>query len=355
MDHGDPGGDRDGAERGGSQVPSATNRGRTRRGPQRRPVVRIALMGLMTISLVASAGCSRGATSSTDTRAPAATDTVDDQDEASPTTASHPTETTGATVPTTGETTTTSVPTDDDGATADRAGPQSGHEPTTTTSAPPRSRGRIVVIDPGHNGNNWRHTAEINRLVDAGGFQKACNTTGTAGGGLTEAEFNLAVAEHLRASLSARGMTVIMTREDNQGWGPCIDERGLTAARAGADLLVSIHADGSAANDRGFHVISPSSVRGHTEATTVPSAVAATAVRDALVRAGFQPSTYIGRQGLIQRGDLGTLNRAGVPAIMLEAGNMKNPSDLALFTSDDGRRRLATAIADGVEHFLAGL
>ena len=38
--------------------------------------------------------------------------------------------------------------------------------------------GMTVVLDPGHNRDNGQYPAEINRQVDAGGFPKACNTTG---------------------------------------------------------------------------------------------------------------------------------------------------------------------------------
>lgn len=229
---------------------------------------------------------------------------------------------------------------------------------TTSTTMPaasaPRAGGQaVVVIDPGHNGNNWRHTAEINRQVDAGGFKKACNTTGTSGGDLTEAAFTLAVARRLEALLAADGIKVILTRSDNDGWGPCVDERGQIAQRANADLMVSIHADGSGAQDRGFHVIHPSPIKGYTDTTAAQSERAATLVRDALIQAGLQPSTYVGTRGLIRRGDLGTLNRAGVPAIMIESGNMKNAADLALLSSEDGQQRLARGIAAGVTQYLA--
>lgn len=213
--------------------------------------------------------------------------------------------------------------------------------------------GATVVIDPGHNGNNWRHTREINRQVDAGGFMKACNTTGTAGDGLTEAAFNLALADTVRTLLVEQGVRVVMTRTDDDGWGPCIDERGLTARRENADLLLSIHADGSGPTDLGFHVISPTRVGDHTDVTVTASLRAAALVRDALVSAGFRTSTYIGRDGLIQRGDLGTLNRAGVPALMLEAGNMKNTSDLEMLASPGAQRRMADALTTAVLRFLA--
>jgi N-acetylmuramoyl-L-alanine amidase len=211
----------------------------------------------------------------------------------------------------------------------------------------------VIVIDPGHNGRNYAHTAEINRLVDAGGFRKACNTTGTAGGSYSEAEFAWQVALQLRAALTAAGASVVLTRPSNDGWGPCIDERGLVAARRHAALLLSIHADGSGVGHRGFHVIHPTAIAGYTDGIVGPSSVLATAVRDSLMAHGLTPSNYIGSRGLIARGDLGTLNRAGVPAVMVESGNMRDPSDLALLRSPDAQRRMVAAYVDAIARFLS--
>ena len=38
--------------------------------------------------------------------------------------------------------------------------------------------GKTIVIDPGHDGGNYAHPREINRLVDAGTLLKPCDTTG---------------------------------------------------------------------------------------------------------------------------------------------------------------------------------
>lgn len=210
----------------------------------------------------------------------------------------------------------------------------------------------VVVVDPGHNGANGRHSAEISRMVDAGGFRKACNTTGTAAPGLTEAEYNWLQSRQLRDALEATGARVVMTRDSNDGWGPCIDERGLTASRNGAAALVSIHADGAAASSSGFHVIHPSQRR-----VSAPvwqdSARLATSVRDALVDAGLEPADYVGRDGLVERDDLGTLNRAGVPAVMVEMGNMRNSSDLAQLADPARRQAIADAIARAVSTFVS--
>src|SRR4249919_3513795 len=62
--------------------------------------------------------------------------------------------------------------------------------------------GKTIVIDPGHQLGNSRHLAQINRPVNAGGFMKPCNTTGTAtNGGFPEATLNWDVAILLRARL----------------------------------------------------------------------------------------------------------------------------------------------------------
>src|SRR5712671_5683167 len=103
--------------------------------------------------------------------------------------------------------------------------------------------GRTVAIDPGHNGGNYQHAAEIGRLVDAGTLRKACDTTGTAtADGYTEAAYNLDVALRLRDVLAAAGANVVMSRTTNDGWGPCIDERAAIGNRAHADAAISIHA-----------------------------------------------------------------------------------------------------------------
>src|SRR6476469_3767678 len=81
--------------------------------------------------------------------------------------------------------------------------------------------GRVVVIDPGHNGANGAHPEIINQLVDAGfGETKPCNTTGTStNDGYTEASFNWKVANYLRPMLESQGITVVMTRDSNDGVG----------------------------------------------------------------------------------------------------------------------------------------
>lgn len=230
-------------------------------------------------------------------------------------------------------------PTPPDGEPAESARPSAEGRPL---------KGLTIVVDPGHNGANASHLARISRLVDAGGFRKPCNTTGTDNPYGTESAFNWELALLVRRDLQALGAHVVLTRQNDSGWGPCVDERGRVARSAHAAALVSLHADGAAPSGHGFHVIHPGPLPGYTVDTAGPSRRLAIAVRDALKTAGLTPSTYVGAAGLDERTDLGTLNWASVPAVLLEAGNMANPDDARLLASASGRERIAAAVAAGL-------
>ncbi len=210
--------------------------------------------------------------------------------------------------------------------------------------------GRTIVVDPGHNGANASHPAAINRLVPAGGFRKACDTTGTAtnDGRLSEAAFTLAVAKQLRARLQAAGARVVMTRTTNAGVGPCVNRRAAIGNLAHADVAISIHADGGPPGGRGFHVIAPAPITGRSTRIIRPSLRLARAVRAALRGAGLHTATYIAGDGLVQRTDLAGLNLSAVPKVFTELGNMRNAHDARQLESPAWRARVAAAIARAI-------
>ena len=221
--------------------------------------------------------------------------------------------------------------------------------------------GKVVVLDPGHNPTDHDHTAEINRLVDIGTERKACDTTGTATkAGYAEAAFTLDVVHRARALLTARGATVKLTHDTGDpAFGPCIDERARIGNEAGADAAISVHADGSAAGNRGFHVILPASVHhgiADTRAIVAPSRRLGTAVKRHFADAtGSAPANYLaGGTGLVTRSDLGGLNLTTVPKVFIECGNMRDPNDAAELTDPAWRQSAAEGIADGITAFLRG-
>ncbi|MDX2558601.1 N-acetylmuramoyl-L-alanine amidase [Streptomyces sp. TX20-6-3] len=242
-------------------------------------------------------------------------------------------------------------------ATPSPSGPSGTASPRATS---PSLAGRTVVLDPGHNPGNFRHSREINQKVSIGTNRKECDTTGTStNAGYTEASFTLDVTHRLRDLLTARGAEVVLTHDADRPWGPCIDERARIGNAARADAVVSVHADGSAVGNRGFHVILPAPVReGSADTTKIvgPSRELGERIADRFARAtGTSPSNYLGSgTGLDVRDDLGGLNLSTVPKVFVECGNMRDPKDAELLTSATWRQKAAQGIADGIATYLKG-
>ncbi|MER6249012.1 MULTISPECIES: N-acetylmuramoyl-L-alanine amidase [Streptomyces] len=221
-------------------------------------------------------------------------------------------------------------------------------------------KGKVVVIDPGHNLTNFRHTAEINRKVDIGTNRKECDTTGTStNSGYAEAKFTLDVAHRLRTLLEKQGATVKLTQDADRPYGPCVDERARIGNRAKADAVVSIHADGAGAGQRGYHVIMPGRVHkgiADTRRIVAPSATLGKRIAADFGRAtGTKPANYVGNgTGMVTRTDLGGLNLSTVPKVFIECGNMRDSKDAALLTSAAWRQKAAQGISEGIVSFLHG-
>ncbi|MGW6006655.1 N-acetylmuramoyl-L-alanine amidase [Oerskovia enterophila] len=216
--------------------------------------------------------------------------------------------------------------------------------------------GLTVALDPGHNGANAQHLGEVGAPVpDGRGGSKACNTVGTStDAGYPEHAFTWDVASRATTALEDLGARVVLTRSDDQGVGPCVDVRGRSAQDAGADVLVSVHANGSDDKAaRGFFVIVADPVPAVEIDEELRAENAASSERlatdmvGALASAGFPPSGSVAG-AISRRGDLGTLNFAERPAVLLELGEMRNPDEAALMSSEEGRQRYADAIAAGV-------
>lgn len=214
--------------------------------------------------------------------------------------------------------------------------------------------GKVIVVDPGHNGGNASHPAIINKKVNVINAMKPCNSTGTAtNDDYTEHAFTWDVANRLAKILRAKGAKVILTRKNDTGVGPCVDERAKIANRAHADASLAIHGDGAAASGHGFHIIEPAVIKGHNEKVVPRSRELGLDIRDAFHEGtGIPYSTYLGKKGLDVRSDLGGLNVATVPAVFIEAGNMRNAGDAAKMKSPAGRERMAQALAQGFVKFL---
>ncbi len=215
--------------------------------------------------------------------------------------------------------------------------------------------GEVVGIDPGHNGLNYSAPAVIDQPVFNGTGEEPCDTTGTeTASGYTEAQFNFNVATDLEADLQAEGATVVLTRPNNDGVGPCVTTRTAIINDAHADVAVDIHADGGPADGRGFAVLEPTA-DGPNNGVIASSAAFAATLRDEFAAGTPMPvSTYDGVDGLQPRNDLAGLNLTTVPKVLIECGNMQNATDAALLVTPTFQQAAAAAMARAITEFLTG-
>jgi N-acetylmuramoyl-L-alanine amidase len=219
----------------------------------------------------------------------------------------------------------------------------------TVSAAPANIAGMIVFLDPGHNGSN---DASISRQVPTGrGGTKDCQESGTStNDGYPEHTFTWDTTLRIRQELNALGVRTAMSRGDDTGLGPCVDERAAMANALRPNATVSIHGDGGPPTGRGFHVLYSSPPLNQVQAG--PSIQFAQVMRDQLQASGLVPSTYVGSGGLNPRSDIAGLNLAQFPSILIELGNMKNPADAGLITTPEGRQKYADAVVRGIAGFL---
>jgi N-acetylmuramoyl-L-alanine amidase len=223
---------------------------------------------------------------------------------------------------------------------------------TTGTSATPTAgttplAGRVVVLDPAHDrGDDVGHAADLARTVPGAAGPVPCGTPQAyAQDGYPESTVVWRVATSLRGRLQALGARVVLTRPSESGRGPCVDARARTARQAGADLLLSLHADGAAP---GFVVVAPGPVRGRPDAPVQRSAALSVAARDALLRVGVPVATPAGGDGLETRTGVALLELSTVPAVLVQTGDLADPTDAARLTSGAGQELVAAALAAAV-------
>lgn len=179
-------------------------------------------------------------------------------------------------------------------------------------------QGKLIVLDPGHGGN------------DPG-------TIGTTYG-LVEQELNLQTALYVRDYLVSRGARVEMTRTES-GQRPSLASRSQLAPSLGADAFVSIHYNSAlSASSNGTLVCfySESKDLGLARAMEAP----------------LKGGTGIRSNGLAF-GNFKVIRENSVPAVLLEMGFLSNASDEATISSAEYQKNAAKAIADGLQLYFS--
>jgi len=214
--------------------------------------------------------------------------------------------------------------------------------PESAGAAPPL---RTVAIDAGHGGS------------DPGNQNTALK--------LKEKTFTLDVAKRLGKLLSRQGFRVVMTRTRDRAVP--LEERTAIAAKARADLFVSIH----------FNSFKQSNVQGSETYLMTPRGQRSSpqAERDhRMVSTEFPSNRYdnwnlllgyhVHRQlvGTLKSTDRGlkhfrysVLRTARCPAVLVEAAFLSNPSEGRKVASAKYRQQIADAVASGIKAYAASL
>jgi len=182
---------------------------------------------------------------------------------------------------------------------------------------PPRHSGKMigrVVLDPGHGGKDPGTTSVL---------------------GHREKDLVLGVAKMVAAELAAMGVEVIMTRSDDRFIE--LEERPAVAARARADLFVSIHAD--AAENR--------SASGFTIYVDRSPSKGSMSAANAILRRMCDNCSPTPSRG-VKNASYRVLVYSHTPALLIELGYLSNRGEASLLSTAGYQRTVARAIAAGI-------
>ena len=183
--------------------------------------------------------------------------------------------------------------------------------------------GRVVVLDPGHGGDD----------------------TGTVAHGLTEAEIMLDLARRIEGRLGAIGVTVLFTRSATSG--PDELARAMMANRSGADVVLSLHCD-SAHQPRAKGVATFFYGQERFGAwSAVGEHLADLIQREIVARTGLADCRSHARAWVL-------LQRTQMPTVRIEAGYLSHPEDAARLADPAFRDTLAEAVVIALQRMYLG-
>ena len=183
--------------------------------------------------------------------------------------------------------------------------------------------GRVVVLDPGHGGDD----------------------TGAVAHGLTESEVVLDLARRIEGRLSAIGVTVLFTRSARVS--PPELDRALMANQAGADVVLSLHCD-SASQPQASGVATFFYGQERFGAwSAVGEQLADLIQREVVARTGMTDCRSHARAWVL-------LQRTRMPTVRIEAGYLSHPEDAARLADPVFRDTVAEAIVIALQRMYLG-
>ncbi|MEE9367274.1 MAG: N-acetylmuramoyl-L-alanine amidase [Pontiella sp.] len=202
----------------------------------------------------------------------------------------------------------------------------------------PKNLPKLVVIDPGHGGKD----------SGASGANK-----------VLEKQVVLDISNRVKAHLEARRIPVRLTRTGDTY--PTLDQRSDYAYKVGADLFISIHADGagdsSAAgvetfistaagcDSSNFYGQGGDKSAQRNNQFDAPNAVLGFSIQSNLVKMSKRND-----RGL-RRARFSVIKKAPCPAALVECGFLTNPTEESLLNSASYRENVARGISNGIRGY----
>ena len=207
--------------------------------------------------------------------------------------------------------------------------------------------GYVICVDAGH-GN----TKSLGTVYLAPKSKKRVSggSSGTRGVAthVPESVLTLKVAKRLKTALEDKGATVAMTRS-KQVCNLNNVQRCKIAKKAGAELTIRIHADGSSnSGTRGASMQLPGSAY-CSKSIVSRSAKAGKAIYKAVLKA-----TGAKGRGQTKRNDLVGFNWSSNPTVLLEMGFMSNPKEDRLMQTTDYQKKIVKGIVKGTMGYFKG-
>ena len=195
----------------------------------------------------------------------------------------------------------------------------------------------IVVIDAGHGGKDVGAVAkdeEGNMIIDEEGNPV-----------LTEKDLNLYISRKIRDYLTADGVKVVMTRDDDSYSGTELENllaRANLANNVDASLFVSIHNNSA---------ISPKANGTEVCYTPTSSGAYGTTSMDFAqnILGPLVEASGLTNRGLSSRPNLAVLKYTKMPAVLIECGFLTNEGDRAVLMDRTKLDAMAKAVAEGIK------
>lgn len=208
------------------------------------------------------------------------------------------------------------------------------------------SKGKIVIIDPGHQGKGDSNQEPIGPGTSE---TKARVTSGTSGraSGLDEYQLNLQVSLQLRDELVKRGYTVYMTREIHDV-SISNKERAEFATAHNGDILVRIHANGSEDSSvNGALCFGPTS----SNPFLSTSVISESQRLSQCIIDSYCSATEFANQGVWPTDEMSGINWSTMPVTIVEMGYMSNASDDTKMADPTMQVKMVDGISNGIDSY----